>query len=408
MKDVLPKIEMRDYSYNLPEERIAKYPLPQRDASKLLVWAGHSIEHRRFSDLPQLFSGEELLFFNNTKVIPARLFFQKATRAVIEIFLLSPQSPALVDIAMGTTATCTWQCTVGNLKSWKNEQVLERTLKIGTETIVLKAALLDRAQMLVKLSWSGGFALPAVLEAAGQTPIPPYLRRAAEASDRSTYQTVYGKKEGAVAAPTAGLHFTPAVLDALHERGVRQYELTLHVSAGTFMPVKVENAIEHDMHFEQVVVERAQVAALCTKQPVVAVGTTSMRTLESMYWYGVKLQLEPETPFVIEKTDAYTLSQQPLPDLPTAMQAILDRMERTDSDILHGTTQLYIMPGYQFRVVDALITNFHQPGSTLLLLVAAFTGGNAWRTIYAEALQADYRFLSYGDSSFLRRSTTAI
>ncbi len=399
----LPQIDMGDFWYALPDDRIAKYPLEQRDQSKLLYWDGNTAAHQHFYQLPDHFTGNEVLFFNNTKVIPARLYFRKETGALIEIFLLSPTAPAVVDVAMLQTDQCDWACTIGNLKTWKNGIVLERELDMEGQNIKLTATLLDGPNMHVRLAWTGHLPLTSILEAAGQTPIPPYLQRAAEDSDRQTYQTVYSKKDGAVAAPTAGLHFTPEILHTLATKGVDIQEVTLHVSAGTFKPVKVANAIEHDMHFEQVVVLRTNVAALLSGKKVVCVGTTALRTLESLYWYGCKLLLDPSAPFRIEKTDAYTLPTQldQMPTVAEAMTAILARMDGDDLRELHGITQLYIMPGYQFRVCKALVTNFHQPGSTLLLLVAAFIDPKNWNTVYDSAMANGYRFLSYGDSSFL-------
>jgi S-adenosylmethionine:tRNA ribosyltransferase-isomerase len=403
MDHILPQINMRDFHYDLPEARIAQYPLAQRDASKLLHWHNGQIEHLTFRDLPDLMSGSEILYFNDTKVIPARLFFEKPTGARIEIFLLTPVAPAVVESAMQQTTTCTWQCTIGNLKSWKDGQILTRMLDLDGKTIELSATLTDRSRMEVRLDWTGDVSLPTVLQAAGQMPIPPYLRRQAEASDATQYQTVYSQKEGAVAAPTAGLHFTEEVLARLDQKGVQRQHLTLHVSAGTFQPVKVDNAIEHAMHFEQVVLKRSNLEALLGGASVVVVGTTAMRTLESVYWYGVRLLQSPDAPFSIEKTDAYLLPQEVT--LEESIKAVLARMTRDGADELHGQTQLYIMPGYRFRVVRGLVTNFHQPGSTLLLLVAAFTGGGSvWKDIYQNAMQNGYRFLSYGDSSYLKET----
>lgn len=400
---LLPTIDIQDFNYKLPDGRIAKYPLAERDASKLLHWREGEISHRHFRQLPELLQGNEVLFFNNTKVIPARLFFQKEAGGLIETFLLSPVVPALVEQAMQATGTTTWSCAVGNLKRWKDGQILRRHLVIDGREVLLQAHLADRQRQVVRYEWSEP-QLPFVkiIEAGGVVPIPPYLNRQAEASDRTTYQTVYSKREGAVAAPTAGLHFTPAVLEALAKKGIRQEELTLHVSAGTFKPVTAENAVEHDMHVEQVAVSLKNVEALTKAQPVIAVGTTSMRTLESLYWFGVRLLHDPTARFHIGQYEPY---QQPgdLPDLTTAAQLVLDYMQRNDLRELHGNTQIYIVPGYRFRVCDALVTNFHQPCSTLLLLVSAFVGGDAWRDIYDAALGTDYRFLSYGDSSLLWR-----
>ncbi len=388
----------------MPDERIAKYPLAQRDAAKLLVWQNADISHRIFHELPTLLTGREMLFFNNTKVIPARLLFQKETGGTIEVFLLQPLAPHLVELAMKAPETVDYACAIGNLRAWKAGMMLEKTLeRPGQESIALRAELLDREQMQVRLRWTpASLHFAQVVAAAGAVPIPPYLNRAADDSDTRNYQTIYSKKEGAVAAPTAGLHFTPTVLEALAARGVRTEELTLHVSAGTFRPVKTDNAIDHDMHHEQVVIRRPQVEALLEGRPVVAVGTTALRTLESLYWFGAKLVSNPDADFSIEKLAPY--GEIPAPDAREALQAVLNCFERRNLTELHGTTQIYIFPGYQFRVCNALLTNFHQPSSTLLLLIAAFTGGDAWKRIYATALDNDYRFLSYGDSSLLYRA----
>lgn len=399
----LPSIDIQDYNYELPEERIAKYPLPERDASKLLVWRQGEVSHRQFRQLPELLTGDEVLFFNNTKVIPARLFFRKEAGTLLETFLLSPVNPPLVEQAMQATGTTTWSCAIGNLRRWKDGLVLHRTLKIEGREVFLQAHLADRRQQLVRYEWSEPH-LPFVkiIEAAGVVPIPPYLNRQAEEADRNTYQTVYSKREGAVAAPTAGLHFTARVLDACLDAGVRMEELTLHVSAGTFKPVTADNAVDHDMHVEQVAVSLKNVEALTAGRKIIAVGTTSMRTLESLYWFGVRLLSDPDASFSIGQYEPYQ-SHGHLPDLATAAKLVLDYMTRNGITELHGHTQIYIVPGYRFRVCDALITNFHQPCSTLLLLVSAFVGGDAWRDIYRAALDNGYRFLSYGDSSMLWR-----
>jgi S-adenosylmethionine:tRNA ribosyltransferase-isomerase len=398
-----PTIHIQDYDYELPDERIAKYPLGEREASKLLVWRQGNISHRQFRQLPELLQGGEVLFFNNTKVIPARLFFRKEGGSLIETFLLSPVTPALVEQAMQATGTTTWSCAVGNLKRWKDGQVLQRTLEIDGREVLLRAHLADRQQQVVRYEWSEPH-LPFVkiIEAGGVVPIPPYLNRQAEDADRRTYQTVYSKREGAVAAPTAGLHFTPSVLDACSEKGIRLEELTLHVSAGTFKPVTADNAVDHEMHVEQVAVSLKNVEALTEGRRIIAVGTTSMRTLESLYWFGVRLRSDPNAAFDIGQYEPYRQNSD-LPDLKTAAQYVLDFMTRNSLTELHGHTQIYIVPGYRFRVCDALITNFHQPCSTLLLLVSAFTGGDTWRDIYDAALENRYRFLSYGDSSMLWR-----
>lgn len=398
-------LAISDFTYELPAERIAQYPLAERDASKLLQWRAGAITHHVFRDLPALLTGSEILFFNNTKVIPARLYFRKPTGALVEVFLLEPESPHLVEQAMRSTGPVTYCCTIGNLKRWAEGTTLERdlgTLEHGPCT--LRVTLADKADKCVRFEWDGPFPFAKIIELAGMVPIPPYLNRASEALDRQRYQTVYSKKEGAVAAPTAGLHFTPALLEQLQALGVALEALTLHVSAGTFSPVKTEDALAHDMHSEQVVVQRGTVEALLSGRTVVAVGTTSMRTLESLYWFGVLLLQNPDAPFCISQTLALETPPENAPNKASALEAVLRHFDRTGLSEVYGSTQIYIVPGYRFRVCEGLITNFHQPGSTLMLLVAAFTGGDAWHGIYREALDGSYRFLSYGDSSLLWRA----
>jgi S-adenosylmethionine:tRNA ribosyltransferase-isomerase len=398
-------LAINDFMYDLPDERIAKYPLPERDAAKLLVWCNGHIDHRIFSQLPDLLTGHETLFFNNTKVIPARLYFRKPSGGLIEVFLLEPSEPHLVELAMRATQSVVYQCTIGNLKRWAEGTTLSRNLDLGHgQQCCLRVTLLDKTAMTVRFEWDmPQLPFARIVEMAGVVPIPPYLNRDSEALDQQRYQTVYSKKEGAVAAPTAGLHFTPAVLEALQQKGIQLEELTLHVSAGTFRPVKLANALEHDMHSEQVIVRRSTIEALLQlDRLVVAVGTTSMRTLESLYWFGVALLRNPDAAFVIEQSTAFEAPTQ-LPSKQEALQAVMDCLERRQWTELFGSTQIYITPGYTFRICEGLITNFHQPGSTLMLLVAAFTGGQAWRDIYSTAMAEGYRFLSYGDSSLLWR-----
>jgi S-adenosylmethionine:tRNA ribosyltransferase-isomerase len=388
-------ISISDYTYTLPPERIAVYPLANRDQSKLLFYDKGVIRHQVFSSLPDLLPADSLLFFNDTKVIPARLHFQKDTGAIIEIFLLNPVLPsALVVEAMQTHHRCTWQCTVGNVKRWKDEPLFK-----SFHGITLKATLRDREKGLVEFEWATDHSFAEVVNLAGETPLPPYLHRKAEQADRERYQTIYSHHEGAVAAPTAGLHFTPAIFEQLKAKGIAHDFVTLHVSAGTFQPVKVENAAEHVMHNEQVVVTRRNLDHLLSGRYIVPVGTTSMRTLESLYWYGVKLLNDPQAVFTISQHEAYAAADR-WPSRDEALRAVVDYMERNQLDLLMGETSIYIMPGYRFRVCEALITNFHQPGSTLILLVAAFIGED-WRKVYSESLVNGYRFLSYGDSSLL-------
>lgn len=389
-------LNINDYTYTLPPERIATYPLEKRDQSKLLVYDKGTIRHETFPAIAALLPDNTLLFFNNTKVIPARLHFHKDTGAVIEVFLLHPVLPStLVMEAMQAHRSCTWKCTIGNVKRWKDDQSLTNTF----QGVALEATLRNRDEGLVEFHWTTDHSFAEVVSLAGETPLPPYLHRKPEQSDRERYQTIYSQHDGAVAAPTAGLHFTPEVFDALKQRNIPHDFVTLHVSAGTFQPVKVENAAEHRMHNEQVVIHRQNIANLLTEKYIVPVGTTSMRTLESLYWFGVKLIGNPEALFSISQHDPYT-QVGALPSRSEALHAVARHMDHHDLDVLTGETSIYIMPGYTFRVCDALITNFHQPGSTLILLVAAFLGED-WRTVYDEALRGGYRFLSYGDSSFL-------
>jgi S-adenosylmethionine:tRNA ribosyltransferase-isomerase len=388
-------IDVNDYTYNLPQERIAQYPLAQRDQSKLLVYDRGTIHHEQFTNLAGYLPNGSSLFFNQTKVIPARLLFQKETGAMIEIFLLTPVKPSslLLDV-MQSSKTCTWKCVIGNLKRWTSNSVL--SLKIGE--IDLEANLQDRLENVVRFTWNGEYTFADVLQRLGNTPLPPYLKRNAEDLDKERYQTIYSTIEGAVAAPTAGLHFTPAVFESLQRKNISTDFLTLHVSAGTFMPIKVKNALEHTMHQEQVVVSRKNVENLLMAVNVVAVGTTSLRTMESVYWYGVKLIQDPKAIFKISQQDPY--SQKDFPSKSSSLSAVLKYMDDNNTNSITGETSIYIVPGYTFRICQGLITNFHQPGSTLILLVAAFIGHD-WKTIYEEALSKGYRFLSYGDSSLL-------
>lgn len=391
-------VSLDDYIYELPDERIARYPLERRDASKLLVYDRGTIRHLGFSGLAEALPTDSILFFNNTKVIPARLFFHKPSGASIEIFLLNALEPSPVtSIAMASRGSCTWQCTIGNLKRWTDG--LSLTMPVGQE-VSLKAELIDRGKGSVRFTWPGDETFASILEKAGVTPLPPYLHRKAEASDRLRYQTVYSKYDGAVAAPTAGLHFTEDVLRQLKQRDIDIDFITLHVSAGTFLPVKESNAALHIMHHEQVVVSKENVNNLLRPgKRVVAVGTTSMRTLESLYWYGVKLLHDRDAEFVIPQGYPYLdIGEGPSPA--EAFGAVIQSMQDHGLTELQGRTSIYILPGYRFRVCEGLITNFHQPGSTLLLLIAAFIGED-WKKVYREALENNYRFLSYGDSSLL-------
>ena len=397
-KEMKP-IYIADYNYPLPDERIAKYPLPQRDHSKLLVYRDGKVTEDRFYNVGDYIAPHSLLIYNNTRVIQARLEFHKPTGARIEVFCLEPLAPHDYQLSLGSTTGCTWKCMVGNVKKWHDEPI---ELKAGN--FILRAY---KEQTLgntfaVRFAWDEpNVSFAEILDAAGELPIPPYLNRKTEASDLKTYQTVYSRIKGSVAAPTAGLHFTDAVLDDLRSRGIETDEVTLHVGAGTFLPVKTADANEHTMHTEIIAVPRETIAHIQTQLGhIVAVGTTSMRTLESLYFIGCHPDQATVGQFEPYENN-YTLS------VYDALQAILDYLDATKQTTLHAETQIMIKPGYQFRIVDQLITNFHQPQSTLLLLVSAFVGGD-WHTIYDYALSHEFRFLSYGDSSILNRQSSIV
>lgn len=385
-----------DYNYPLPDERIAKYPLPERDHSKLLVYRDGQVCEDRFYNVGDYIAPHSLLIYNNTRVIQARLEFRKSTGARIEVFCLEPLVPHDYQLSLSSTTGCTWKCMVGNVKKWHDEPV---ELKAGN--FILRAY---KEQTLgntfaVRFEWDEeNVSFAEILDAAGELPIPPYLNRKTEESDLRTYQTVYSRIKGSVAAPTAGLHFTEKVLDDIRQRGIETDEVTLHVGAGTFLPVKTADANEHTMHTEIIAVPRETIAHIQRQLGhVVAVGTTSMRTLESLYFIGCHPKKASVSQFEPYENE-YTLS------VKDALQAILDYLDSTGQQTLHAETQIMIKPGYTFRLVDQLITNFHQPQSTLLLLVSAFVGGD-WHTIYDYALAHDFRFLSYGDSSILNRKS---
>lgn len=397
----LAPISLADYVYDLPDERIAKYPLEERDLSKLLHYQEGNISHKGFKDIVNLIPEDSTLSFNNTKVIPARMIFYKETGAQIEIFLLKPVAPSnILSLVMEERAEVQWECMIGNLKKWKNRQVLKRALADGEKEVEVTVEVTDEVSKTVRFSWKDPeYSFAEIVELAGKVPLPPYLNREPEAEDKPRYQTVYSEKEGAVAAPTAGLHFTPRILEQLKQRGVKETFFTLHVSAGTFQPIKTENVIEHPMHSEQLVVPIESIRDIIeAKGKVIAVGTTSMRTLESLYWYGLRL-LKGEEDFAIDKLEPYE-NQTNLPSRKESFEAILHWMDSHELTQIIGSTEIFIFPGYTFRVCDGLITNFHQPGSTLMLLVGALIGED-WKNVYQSALENGYRFLSYGDSSIL-------
>ncbi len=399
---LLPKIDLNQYSYHLPEHRIAQYPLPQRDQSKLLVYHQGDIRHHHFKDIVELLPKPCTLVFNDTKVIPARLQFQKPTGAVIEVFLLDPVQPSTdINVAMQAKAACSWTCMIGNLKRWKNQQPLQRSITIDNKDVLLTAHLEGPNQ--VSLTWDNPeINFVDLIKNAGQVPLPPYMRRKAESSDIQRYQTVYSKRDGAVAAPTAGLHFTDEILDALDLQEIKKEYLTLHVGAGTFQPIKESNVTQHPMHGEQLNISLQNLENLLKADTLISVGTTSLRSLESLYWFGVKLIHGKGDSFHIEKLEPY-LDYSELPNFKQSLQTVLEHMQAKQLTQLKGYTEVFIFPPYQIKSCQGLITNFHLPASTLILLVAALIGDN-WKRVYQQALDQDYRFLSYGDSSLLLSS----
>ena len=439
----MEEILIEEFNYPLPDERIAKYPLANRDQSKLLVYRDGQVSEDQFFHIGEYLASGSLLIYNNTRVIQARLVFHKKVvseyrdttehseplnseatlGARIEIFCLEPLAPHDYQLSLGSTEGCTWKCMIGNAKKWKSGALSLPVQLPSGETITLFAERGEQTgntfavhfswKSPLEGEWKGSFA--EILDAVGELPIPPYLNRKTEESDKTTYQTVYSRIKGSVAAPTAGLHFTDNVLNNLRQKGIQTAEVTLHVGAGTFQPVKVADANQHTMHTEIIAVPRETIETIIANLGhIVAVGTTSMRTLESLYFLGAQLytlhHTNPSTSSLEERSGVSTLSVtqfEPYEKEHTlstrdALQAIIDHLEQTNQDILHAETQIMIKPGYAFRIVDQLITNFHQPKSTLLLLVSAFVGGD-WHTIYDYALAHNFRFLSYGDSSILTR-----
>jgi len=416
--DRVKSISIKDYTYDLPDSRIAKYPVEPRDSSKLLLYRDGEVSESRFYNLADYLQSDSLLVYNNTKVIHARLFFHKETGAQIEIFCLEPLAPADYAQNFQAKGACEWLCLVGNLKKWKAGKLV-RDIHVGGKDYRLSAehlGLHDKTQH-IRFEWissDGGenISFGDLLEQAGTIPIPPYLNRESEACDEKTYQTVYSRVEGSVAAPTAGLHFTPEVLQAVDNRNVERAEVTLHVSASTFQPVKSERIEGHPMHLEFITVERELLEKLLRYEGrITAVGTTSVRTLESLYWFGVHFLETKEQADADGETDVfghwvldqwYPYQSHPAYLLKEAIQAVLDHLISVNETTFNASTRLLIAPGYTFHVVCDMLTNFHQPQSTLLLLVSAFVGGD-WRKIYDYALSHGFRFLSYGDSSLLHR-----
>ena len=402
-------IDIRDYDYDLPQERIAQFPLERRDMSKLLIYQNGTISGDRFISVSRYLPADALLVFNHTRVIHARLKFVKESGAVIEIFCLEPVRPTTeMQQAFECTSGVTWKCLVGNSKRWK-QGTLELTFHLADESCKLIARRIEKqgSHSLVEFTWEPAHhTFSEVIEQAGLIPLPPYMKREAEESDNSRYQTVYARAEGSVAAPTAGLHFTEEILKGLKEKGIKLSEVTLHVGAGTFKPVTADNIREHKMHTEKISVSKQTIINLLHfhERPVIVTGTTTLRTVESIYWHGVKLIhgdiTGPEID--IQQWDPYDSRHKNSVTVKDSLLALLENMDKHGLDEIGGRTQLLIVPGYRFSMADILITNFHLPRSTLLLLVAAFIG-DSWKKAYQYALDNDFRFLSYGDACLFFR-----
>ena len=404
IKKEIESIKISDFNYILPDEKIAKYPLDKRDNSKLLIYKDQTISSAFFYDIHDFIPSNSLMIFNNTRVIHARLNFKKSTGANIEVFCLSPCKPAEYNLNFQQHSACSWYCMIGNLKKWKDELLTMKLFSDKDLVLTAQKKGLEGNDVIIEFSWNDdSYTFSDILEIAGKLPIPPYLNRPSEEKDDETYQTVYSTVEGSVAAPTAGLHFTEEVLKKIHNKGIQTDEVTLHVGAGTFKPVKSEKIGDHDMHTEFISISKETVQNLLKNSgKLIVVGTTSMRTIESLYFIGKKLEENPDAqPYelTVSQWDPYV--EDAIQISPAkALQNLLDYMTVHDLERFISATQIMIAPGYKFAFCDAIITNFHQPQSTLLLLISAFVGSD-WKEIYKYALLNDYRFLSYGDSSLL-------
>lgn len=395
----LPEIDLSKFEFELPDEHIAKYPLENRADSKLLEFNKGNINHHQFHEISNLITENTLLVFNNTKVISARLFFRRASGSLIEVLIDKPLEPSFEPlISLNETESCSWECIIGNKKKWKDEEILNCDISIDGSQVILNARLKDRSKNIVEFKWSGNIPFSKILENTGHIPLPPYLNRNDDPSDKVNYQTVYAKKNGAVAAPTAGLHFTDKILNTLMEKGIKMDELTLHVGSGTFQPIKSNSVNDHSMHSERIIITKSNVLNIIDHNgPIIPIGTTSVRSLESVYQFGKILENENPEYFSVDKDAAFKYS-----DIPRikAFENVLKWMERNNLESFSGETSIFIVPGYRFNCCDGLITNFHQPGTTLILLIAALIG-KKWKDVYNSALDNNYRFLSYGDSSLL-------
>ena len=396
---IMKSISLTDYNYNLPENRIAKFPLENRANSKLMIYK-NGITHSHFHDISKFLPPDSHLVFNNTKVIPARIHMKKDTGGEIEIFLIEPIEPSRdFQISSNSFSPVTWKCIIGNKRRWKDGQLV----RYSDRNTSIIATWVNREENIVKFEWESKSSFVELLESIGKMPIPPYLKREATELDKYRYQTIYGKIQGAVAAPTAGLHYTEEILEQLAQIHT-MVDVTLHVSSGTFKPISSENVLDHDMHVEFIQLTKESIRELAEAKSLILTGTTTLRTLESLYWFGVKLSTGDEE-FFIEKLYPYSHNIKDLPSRSESLNYILSFLDKTGEDELTGSTEIFIFPGYKFHMVEGLITNFHMPGSTLILLIAAYIG-DSWRDIYKNALSNDYRFLSYGDSSLLINTDT--
>lgn len=403
------QLNINNYTYHLPDEKIAKFPLEKRDESKLLIYKEGKISESVFKHIAEELPENALIVFNNTQVIHARILFKRETGAQIEVFCIEPGHDFDYQQVFASRSACIWKCMIGNAKRWK-EDVLTKDIETVSGTVKLKAEKLGKAGELfeVRFTWDKDLSFAEVLHAAGVLPLPPYLNRESEIQDENRYQTIYARQQGSVAAPTAGLHFTDAVLKRLSQKQIWGTELTLHVGAGTFKPIKAESLEGHEMHEETLFIPldvlKRILSQLRHDHKIIAVGTTSTRTLESLYWHGVKLiRGEQAQAIHLRQWDAYETDAEGISPA-DAIEAIISHLEENKLELLQGSTQIIIAPGYQFKLVDILVTNFHQPENSLILLIAAFTG-NDWKAIYDYALGHNFRFLSYGDSSVLYRNT---
>ncbi len=393
-------IKIADFTYNLPNEKIAKYPLTERDKSKLLVWQDGLIEKNSFKNCVEYLPENAQLIFNNTRVIHARLFFRKETGAKIEIFCLEPIEPSDYQIAFQEKGRVVWKCMVGNSKKWKTG-ILKQEIKIDGEKFVIRAEKIEQVEntFLIELTWDKPISFAEIIERTGTLPIPPYLNRETEEADEETYQTVYAKIDGSVAAPTAGLHFTDDIFSLLSAKNISTKEITLHVGAGTFQPVKSTTISGHSMHHESVIIPKNIIEGFVeSPDKIIAVGTTSVRSLESLYWIGLQIENNSFNPNKPEVLQWEPYENKAKISTKKALQNIVNYLNKTNIPAIQFSTQIIILPGYNFKIINGMFTNFHQPQSTLLLLISAFLGNN-WKKVYDFALENDFRFLSYGDSN---------